>query len=82
MITPKTTCFDLPPDIVPATDERRCDNCDRYSFKIMAGDETSGKCFRDFTEENRHYWWVEGVMSCGRFTPDLPMRERMGKGER
>ena len=65
ILTPVTA----PPDALMTTldDPRRCWGCAFYSFKTYTNQaETQGKCFRDF-DATRHYWWVDGLMTCPRF---------------
>jgi len=66
-----------PPDAVTtdASNPKRCWNCDCYSFKVYGSqDNTQGKCFRDF-HQNRELHWVDGLMTCPGWRPDITMRE-------
>lgn len=54
-----------PPEAVIAN---TCDNCGYYSAKVIAGDESSGKCFRDHKKSGDKVWYVQSWMVCPSWT--------------
>jgi hypothetical protein len=58
-------CPESVPAIVPSINEERCcDTCDRYSFKVCYSDDeepTAGKCFRHYPG---HVDWTRSDYVC------------------